>query len=79
MSKFSRIIGTSLLASSVGLPYLATERGLGMGSERNPSIIKEMRKSCPQHMRRADGSCRRSHRSYYYGRSFYGGGPRGGK
>lgn len=79
MSPFTRFFGGAMLASSVAFPYLASTGGWGVGSERNASVISQMRaKKCPAHLRRIDGTCRRSHRGYY-GRSYFGGGPSRGK
>lgn len=79
MNYLNRILGATMLTTLVGLPYYATTSGFGLGSERNTTVMKQVSSSCPQHMQRLDGTCRRTYRSYFNSRSVYGGGPRYGK
>jgi|GEM_PF-1916801 len=79
MSQFSKIMLLLMLGFMVGLPFIASSRGWGLGSETNTKISSQADSYCPPAQTRPDGTCQRSHRSYYFGRSVLGGGPRSGK
>ena len=73
MTLFGKIFGILTAFGLLVMPYLATERGWGVGTERNLRIIDDA--DCVDGSpRTADGRCQRSHRSYFRGRSFGGGG-----
>lgn len=78
MSNFLKTLLGLSLGGLVALPTIANYQRLGFSTETNPKVIKALTRDCPPAYRRADGICRRSHRSYYR-RSYFGGGPRGGK
>ncbi len=79
MDKLSKLILWSFLAVLIGLPLLAGARGWGLGSQTNANVVANADPYCPANRQREDGSCVRTHRSYYVGRSHSGGGPRSGK
>lgn len=79
MSLIARVLIALVLALMVGLPVVGARSGWGLGSQTDASIVAESDEFCPSGQRRPDGTCRRSVRSYYFGRGFVGGGPRSGK
>lgn len=75
MSIFARIFGVLSALALLGLPFVASERGYGIGTERNVRIIDESDLTCAGGApRNPDGTCRRAHRSYFHNRSRAGGG-----
>lgn len=79
MNLFGRILLGGLLGTGVMLPYMASSNGWGVKTERDPLVMKNSVQYCPSGRRDFSGRCRRSHRSYFYGRSMRGGGPGRGK
>ncbi len=79
MSWFSRILAFILLAALLLLPLAAAFKGWGLPGERSARIVRESGEYCSAYSRDAYGNCRRSHRSYFHGRSHMGGGFLGGK
>ena len=79
MKLFTRVLVVGLLGFLVGVPVFGANRGWGLGTERNANIIANSGEFCPAALRLPDGRCRRTHRSYYFGRDVMGGGPHGGK
>lgn len=79
MGLFTKILALMTIAALLVLPYAASSSGWGIGSEKNPIILKGAAETCPDYQRTSNGTCRRRIRSYYYGRSHVGGGPRAGK
>ena len=78
MSGLTRIIVGVMLATLVGMPIAASRYGWGLGGETNERVVAASSAYCPPERLRPDGSCSRTVRSYYFGRSFLGGGPRSG-
>ena len=73
---FFSVIGSSIIL----LPFIGSNRGWGIGSQRNPNVLQAtMVQNCPNYQRKASGECVRSHRSYFRSRSFTGGGRGYGK
>ena len=73
MNTFSKVFISCVLGSAIVLPYLASTRGWGLGTERKASVIASASKHCPDYQRDQYGRCRKSHRSYFR-RSHRGGG-----
>ena len=79
MFKFSFFTFATLIGSMLVLPYLASTKGWGIGTEQNQKIIKQTEEYCPDYAKNQNGNCQKNHRSYYHGRSAIGGGNRVGK
>ena len=80
MGLFSKILIVIVGASLLFVPLLAARSGWGLGSEHDAQVTQRAKKnSCPDFQKDAFGKCRRSHRSYFGGRSYTGGGPGYGK
>lgn len=80
MGLFTKILIVVLGAALLFIPLLAARSGWGLGTEKDSTVIQSVdRNSCPDFQRDAFGKCRRSHRSYFGGRSYVGGGPGFGK
>lgn len=79
MKPLTQMLIAGLLVTLIGVPILGARSGWGLGTQTDRKIVAESEPFCPSGMRAPDGSCRRTVRSYYFGRSFVGGGPRAGK
>ncbi len=79
MSGVARILVLVILTVLIGFPILASRYGWGLGTETNQRVVTASSAYCPPERLRPDGTCARTVRSYYFGRSFVGGGPRSGK
>lgn len=68
MNQLSKIFTILLCGSSVAGAYYGASRGAFLGTEHNARIIADSDAACPPGIQRtASGTCRRSHRSYFYG------------
>ena len=79
MNGLSKVLIITMMGGLVTLPLMASRAGYHLPSENDANIIAQGEGYCPPALRQANGTCRRSHRSYLFGRSHYGGGPRAGK
>ncbi|MEM9301123.1 MAG: hypothetical protein AAGE01_03375 [Pseudomonadota bacterium] len=79
MKPLTQILIALVLIVLIAVPVLGARSGWGLGTQADQKIIADSDSFCPTTMRAPDGTCRRTVRSYYFGRSFIGGGPRTGK
>ncbi|MCB0323162.1 MAG: hypothetical protein KDD69_06290 [Bdellovibrionales bacterium] len=77
MTPFSKFLIATLAGSALLLPYFASSRGWGVGSERNAGIAALAAQDCLR--KDAAGRCIAGHRSYFRRRNYIGGGMRSGK
>jgi hypothetical protein len=68
MNSLSKFLTYAFCGSIFGVSYLGAHDGVFLSSERDARVIAESEGVCPPGVARtASGTCRRSHRSYFYG------------
>lgn len=65
MNPLSKLLALGLLGSVFVVPYIASVRGVGLGTERNAKIAG-VPADCPPELRNSvTGKCPKNHRSIY--------------